>query len=307
MVSAKRRNLLSLLWKEARPHHWIKNTFVFLPIIFGQRIFDWDAWLDGTKMFICFCIAASSVYLWNDVADAASDRLHPAKRTRPVASGELKPSIAIAAAAIGALLALIGAYGLQVWFGHVVAMYIVLNMIYTKWFRYFVIIDVFCISFFFVLRVIAAPLVLQVPVSYWMIILTALLSLFLALNKRRFELVRLADKAHEHREVLEKYSEYFIDQMCAAITAAILVVYMLYTMDSRQIERFQSHNLVYSMPFVWYGVFRYQYLVFKRGRGGDPAKIVLSDRFMLLNIILWVIVCALGIYSRLEWIPFVVS
>jgi len=139
------------------------------------------------------------------------------------------------------------------------------------------------------------------------IILTALLSLFLALNKRRFELVRLAGKASEHREVLEKYSAYYIDQMCAAITASVLVVYMLYTLDPRQIERFGSHNLVYSIPFVWYGVFRYQYLVFKKELGGDPAKIVLSDRFILLDILIWVTVCAFGIYARHEWVPFVIS
>jgi 4-hydroxybenzoate polyprenyltransferase len=280
---------------------------VFLPVIFGQRIFDADAWLNGLKMFITFCVAASSVYFWNDVADAESDQLHPVKRLRPIASGALAASTATAISAAGMALALIGGYGLSVWFGHVIALYIGLNVIYTKWFRDFVIVDVFCISFFFVLRVIAGPLVLQIPVSYWMIILTALLSLFMALNKRRFELVRLARRAQEHREVLEKYSAYFIDQMCAAITAAILVVYMLYTLDPRQVERFGSHNLVYSIPFVWYGVFRYQYLVFKKGHGGDPAAIVLSDRFMLLNVLLWVIVCAFAIYARREWVPFVIA
>ncbi len=307
MANSKKPNILSLLAQAARPQHWIKNTFVFLPVVFAQRLGDVDAWLDAIKMFVCFSIAASSVYLWNDVADAASDRLHPTKKTRPIASGALKPQIATTAAFIGMAIALLGSYGLELWFGHVIALYIGMNVIYTKWWRDFVIIDVFCISFFFVLRIIAAPLVLQIPVSYWMIILTALLSLFLALNKRRFELVRLAGKASEHREVLEKYSAYYIDQMCAAITASVLVVYMLYTLDPRQIERFGSHNLVYSIPFVWYGVFRYQYLVFKKELGGDPAKIVLSDRFILLDIILWIMVCAFGIYARHEWVPFVIS
>ena len=303
-ASAEKKGTLVLIWEAARPHHWIKNGFIFLPVIFGQRLFDRAAWITSVKMFALFSLAASSVYLWNDVADAASDRLHPAKRHRPIASGALSPSAALTASTIGMVIALLGAYAVNVWFGHVVLIYIGLNLIYTRWFRDFVILDVFCISLFFVLRVIAAPLALGIPVSYWMIIMTALLSLFLALNKRRFELVRLARRAQEHREVLEKYSAYYIDQMCSAITASILVVYMLYTLDPRLVARIGSHNLVYTIPFVWYGVFRYQYLIFKKGHGGDPAKIVLSDRFMFLNIVLWLVVCAAGIYTHREWVPF---
>lgn len=295
------------LWKGARPRHWIKNTFVFLPVIFGRQIFHADAWLNGLKMFIAFCVAASAVYLWNDVADADSDRLHPVKRNRPVAAGALSARLALSVAAAFMAAALIGGYAVHVSFGHVIALYIGLNIVYTLWLRAFVIIDVFCISLFFVLRIISAPLVLQIPVSYWMIILTALLALFMALNKRRFELVRLARHEQKDSEISENYSVYYVDQMCAAITASILVVYMLYTLDSRQVERFQSHNLIYSIPFVWYGVFRYQYLVFEKGHGGDPADIILSDRFMLANVLLWVIVCSFAIYARREWLPFVMQ
>ncbi len=291
------------MWISARPRQWIKNVFVFLPLIFANLVFEGSAWLKAAVTFGVFCLASSGVYLWNDVIDRARDRLHPFKRHRPIASGKLPVAIAIAWATLCVTTAILLAFWVHVGFGTVIALYVGLNLLYTKWFRDMVIIDVFCIALFFVFRVVAGIFVLQVSFSYWMLILTALLALFLALNKRRYELVRLAKHAHAHRKVLLKYSPYYIDQMCAAIASAVMVSYILFTMDLRQVEKFGSYNLLFSVPCVFYGIFRYQYLVFKRGRGGDPAEIVLSDRAMLVNLLLWALLCGLAIYVRRPWTP----
>lgn len=294
---------LRQLWISSRPQQWIKNTFVFLPVLFAQRLFDRAAWWTATLAFGVFCLAASGIYLWNDVADRAADRVHPLKRRRPVAAGTLSVSAALTAAVLCLGGAITAAYQLRPYFSTVVACYVVGNLLYTRWLRALVIVDVFCLAAFLVLRIVGGLVVLDVTFSYWMLILTALLALFLALNKRRYELVKLAARARAHRGVLAKYSPYFIDQMCAAITAAVMVVYILFTLDPREVAKFNSHNLVFSIPFVCYGVFRYQYLVFKRGRGGDPARIIWSDKVMLADVLLWAVVCGLAIYARQEWLP----
>lgn len=291
------------LWVSARPHQWIKNAFVFLPVLFAERVFDPTAWCLASATFLIFCLAASGVYLWNDVADRAQDRVHPLKKLRPVASGALPVSTALAWAGLLAAAAVGLAFAVRLSLGCSIVLYIALNVLYTRWLRALVIMDVFCIAALFVLRVVTGLVVLQVQFSYWMVILVALLALFLALNKRRYELTRLARRASEHRPVLQKYSIQLIDQMCAALMAAVIVAYILFTVDPRKVAKFGSHNLLFSTPFVCYGIFRYQYLVFKRGRGGDPAHIVLADRVMLANLVVWAVVCGLAVYARREWIP----
>lgn len=298
---------LQHVWVSCRPPQWIKNGLVFLPVLFAERLFDITAWFRVAMMFAVFCLAASGSYLWNDVVDRAQDRVHPLKRRRPIAAGNLEPQTALRWALACLAVALLSAYTIHPWFGTVILLYLAGNALYTWRLRHVVIVDVFCIAFFFVLRVVSVPAVLQIPFSFWLIILTALLALFLALNKRRYELTRLAKRAQAHRAVLHSYSPYFIDQMCAAITAAIIIGYILYTLDLREVRKFGSHNLTFSIPLVCYGVFRYQYLVFKRRQGGDPARIVLSDRVLLMTVLLWLIVCGLAIYSHREWVPFPLS
>ena len=297
-------SILSALWISCRPRQWIKNTFVFLPVLFAKLVFVPGAWLKAAAVFVVFCVVSSGMYLWNDVMDRTQDRVHPLKRSRPIASGNLAPATALAWAVPCVTISLGCAFWIQQGLGVIVAMYVVCNLLYTKWLRNVAIVDVFTIAAFFVLRVVGGLVVLKVSFSYWMLIMTWLLALFLALNKRRYELVTLARRAPQHRRVLRQYNPALIDQMCAAITASVLIVYILFTLDPQEVEKLGSHNLAFSIPFVCYGVFRYQYLVFMRGRGGDPANILLADRAMWVNILLWALVCGAAIYTHREWLPF---
>ena len=185
---------------------------------------------------------------------------------------------------------------LDVYFGCIVIVYLVFNFIYSKTLKELVIIDVFCIGGFFMLRIISGSVVAGVELSHWIIIMTVLLALFLGFNKRRQELKLLEQKTTHHRRVLAKYSLYFIDQMIAAIISSSVIAYMLYTVDARTVREFGTKNLMFSIPFVYYGIFRYLYLIHKINRDGDPTRILLSDRMMQLNIALWIVVCTVVIY-----------
>ncbi len=294
---------LRYFWLSCRPKQWIKNTFLFLPLLFSGRLFDLSAWWKISTAFLVFCLVSSGVYLWNDVVDRKGDKSHPIKRLRPIASGKFSSSLALMAFVVLVVSALLIAFSLEKLYGFVILLYLGANFLYTVWFKKVVLLDVFSFAMFFVLRIVGGLFVLKVSFSYWMLILVALLALFLALNKRRYELVKLAKKARWHRGVLDHYDPYLIDQFCSAIVGAIVVIYCIFTIDSQQVIKFGSHNMVFSIPFVFYGLFRYQYLVLRRGRGGDPAEIILSDRGMIWNIVLWAVVCSLAIYTRTEWIP----
>ena len=295
---------LRALWISCRPRQWIKNGFVLLPLVFGREVFEPSAWVRIAAACLGFCIVSSAVYLMNDVADRTQDRQHPFKRRRPVASGALPIPLALACGFGGAAVGILGAFRLQTEFGVIICLYLALNVLYGRWLRTVVILDVFCVSLFYVLRVTAGIFVLPVPVSYWMLLLTALLALFLALQKRRYELVQLQRRAAAHRAALTHYTLPLIDQMSISVTAAIFIVYILFVLDPAQIAKLGSHNMVYTIPLVAYGVFRYQYLVERRGRGGDSAEIVLTDRPMLATLLLWVLVCGLAMYSTGEWVRF---
>lgn len=279
-----------------RPKQWIKNLFIFLPLIFGKRLFvsPYDA--RTVIAFFLFSLTAGVVYLINDIIDVEKDRLHPVKKLRPIASGKISIKQAQITASILGILCFFFSYILNPTFGLVIVAYFVFNLLYTKILKDVVIIDVFCIGGFFLLRIIAGSIVAQVEMSHWIIFMTVLLALFLGFNKRRQELQMLKGQAVIHRCVLSQYSPYFIDQMIAVITSSIVVVYILYTVDSRTIAFFGTEHLIYTIPFVYYGIFRYLYLILKDEVDGDPTFILFSDKMMQLNLILWVIVCITVIY-----------
>lgn len=279
-----------------RPKQWVKNVFIFLPLIFGKKLFIYPANVKSTIAFILFCMASSTVYLINDIVDIERDKIHPTKRLRPIASGKISVKQGIFMAFILGILSVIYSFMLNIHFGYVVIIYLVFNLIYSKMLKDLVVIDVFCIGVFFLLRLISGSIVEGVVLSHWIVIMIVLLALFLGFNKRRQELIFFGRKVENHRYVLNKYNLYFIDQMVAVTTSSIVVTYILYTVDARTVNEFGTRNLMYSIPFVYYGIFRYLYLIHKIRNDGDPTRILLSDRPMQLNIAFWIIVCTAAIY-----------
>jgi 4-hydroxybenzoate polyprenyltransferase len=290
---------IKYLFFALRPKQWIKNLFIFLPLIFGKKLLVFPVNLKTAIAFCLFSLAADVAYLVNDIIDIEEDKTHPTKRLRPIASGRVSIKQAAITACILGILSIVLSFILNVYFGWLVIIYLVFNFIYSKILKNVVIIDVFCISGFFLLRIISGSIVVGVELSHWIIIMTVLLALFLGFNKRRQELQLFERKRTHHRRVLIKYNLYFIDQMIAVITSSIVIAYMLYTVDVRTVKEFGTKSLMFSIPFVYYGIFRYLYLIHKIKRGGDPTRILLSDRMMQVNIVLWIAVCSAVIYLGL--------
>jgi len=290
---------MKYLFIALRPRQWIKNLFVFLPLIFGKKLFLCPINLKVAGAFFLFSIAASVVYLVNDIVDLEKDRLHPAKRLRPIASGKVSIKQAKFAAYMLSLLVIPISFLLNVSFGSIVVIYLIFNICYTKVLKNIVIIDIFCIGFFFLLRILVGCAVAEVAISHWIIFMSILLALFLGFIKRRHELRFLKKKANLHRQVLTKYTQQFIDQMISVVTSSIVVVYMLYTVDARTVREVGNDHLMYTIPFVYYGIFRYMYLVYKRRKGGDAASVLLSDSKMQATLALWGATCIAVIYFGL--------
>ena len=289
---------LSLL-VSLRPGQWTKNLFVFAGLVFGRKLFDPVAALHSALAFMIFCALSGAVYLLNDVADRESDARHPLKRNRPIASGALSPATALVTAAVLMITALAAAYRLDARFFVDALVYSVLLGLYSAWFKHVVIIDVLTIATGFVLRVSAGALVIHVPISPWLLVCTILLALFLALSKRRHELVLLADGATGHRRILQEYSPYLLDQMIGVVTASTLMAYILYATSTETAERFGTSLLGLTIPFPLYGIFRYLYLVHLKEGGGSPSELLLTDRPLLLCVALWVVAAAVIIYRPL--------
>jgi 4-hydroxybenzoate polyprenyltransferase len=285
-----------------RPAQWTKNLFVFGALLFGQRG-ALPAFLDPTAIahaigaFAIFCAMSGVVYLINDVADRENDRLHPIKRLRPIAAGAVSPAVAIGAAAVLGIGGLTAAYLLRPSFALVAVIYVALNALYTGPLKHVVIIDVLIVAFGFVLRAAGGALAIDVPISHWLLILILLLALFLALSKRRHELVLLADGATGHRPILQEYSPYLLDQMIGVVTASTLVSYVIYTVSPETVQKFHTDYLGLTLVFPLYGIFRYLYLVHQKEGGGSPSDMLQNDRPLLACVALWAVSVAAIIYG----------
>jgi 4-hydroxybenzoate polyprenyltransferase len=281
-----------------RPLQWIKNLFLFAALVFSGHLFlpgDLARTLVG---FVCFSLSASGVYLFNDIADIEKDRLHPVKSRRPLPSGRITVGTAYAASAILLAAGATGGYLLEPRFFAVLLTYILINILYSVYLKNVVILDVMTIAAGFVLRVLGGAAIISVPTSEWLIICTVLLSLFLGFSKRRHELTMLETSADDHRTVLKYYSPYFLDQMIGIVTASTVMSYVLYTISEDTLQKFHTKNLIYTVPFVLYGIFRYLYLVHRNDEGGDPTRLALTDRPLLVNMILWIVTASTIIYQR---------
>ena len=288
------------LFRAMRPRQWVKNLALFVGIVFAQRLLSLSVFERAVIAFVAFCLASSVIYLLNDLLDLENDRQHPVKSKRPLASGALPASWAIVAMGVlllvcAGLIALIffipiagqpdifaGYGGASVLFALTVVAYLLLMTLYSVRLKHVVLLDVFIIASGFVLRILAGTVVLPVVISPWLYLVTILLSLFLALNKRRNELVLLQGQASSHRQILKEYSVPLLDQLITIVTAATLMAYSLYTFQSST----GNHHLMITIPFVLYGMFRYLYLVHMRMEGGSPEEVLLRDRHMLATVVL---------------------
>jgi 4-hydroxybenzoate polyprenyltransferase len=293
------RSLAVNVFRSLRPSQWAKNLLVFAGLLFGLRLSDPLAVGRATAAFAIFCMLSGVVYLINDIADRDSDREHPHKARRPIASGALPVPAAKAAAVAIAAVALAGALALGMAFFAVAAMYLALLALYSGPLKHIVIIDVLTIAIGFVLRAVAGAVAVDVEISRWLLVCTILLALFISLAKRRHELVLLAAGAKSHRPILGEYSPYLLDQMIAVVTASTLISYIFYTISPETEQKFGTHWLGLTIPFPLYGIFRYLYLVHQREGGGSPADLLLTDRPLLVCVTLWALSVALIIYRPL--------
>jgi 4-hydroxybenzoate polyprenyltransferase len=290
--SSSIRDLVRLM----RPTQWSKNTVLFAALIFAKHLFDPRSLLLAILGFCAFCAVSSGAYVMNDLRDCERDRQHPLKSLRPLPSGRVRRSTAVALCCALMGSGLFGAAALGRGFGLLTGGYLALQVAYTFWVKDAVILDVMSIATGFVIRAVAGGVLIAVPVSPWLIICTFLLALFLGFCKRRHELVLLDDRATDHRTSLREYSPYFLDQMISVVTASTVVAYAIYTASPEVREKLGTDQLYLTIPFVLYGIFRYLYLVHQKELGGNPTQLLLRDRPLLLDVLLWIATAAMLLY-----------
>jgi 4-hydroxybenzoate polyprenyltransferase len=284
--------------KTMRPHQWTKNLVVLAAIIFAQRLTETPLLLRAIGGFGIFCALSGSVYVLNDLKDKHKDRLHPTKRKRPIASGTLPTSVAVVGLVLVAGAALAAATQLGRGFVGVAIAFLALNLTYSFILRRMMLLDVMAIATGFVMRALAGTELLlgageSVRISPWLLMCTFFLSLFLALGKRRHELEGVD---HEHRRSLEHYSVELVDRLTAITVAVTILSYSIYTIWPDTVAYFGTDKLLYTIPFVFYGLGRYLYLVLEKDGGGDPSEMLLNDRSILLTVLLWILAVTWIIY-----------
>ncbi len=290
--------MLKNYFKLLRVPQWIKNFFVFVPLIFAKQLFNFQSLTEVLLGFTLFSFTASIVYIINDIIDADSDRQHPEKKNRPIASGKIKPSTGIITAFILLIITVVLSFGVNISFILLLAAYLVLNILYTFSFKHIVLLDIFSIAAGFVLRVIAGAVIINVEVSSWLILTTMFISLFLAIMKRRSELnYSIEEGSKVSRKVLSQYSKRYTEQIASIAASGVIICYALYTVSERTISIFHTDNLIYTLPFVAFGIFRYMYLVFIGKKGENTARLLATDIQMIINLFLYIITTIYIIYK----------
>jgi len=279
--------MLNALIKTMRPRQWIKNGFIFFALIFDRQLFLTEPFLRTVVGFFLFCLVSSAVYLFNDMADVEADRNHPEKKNRPIASGKLPIRAAWVSALLLTVIAIPAGYWLSPFFALILAAYLVINLLYSRWLKHISILDVLIISSGFVLRV-AAGVVLIYPVerfSPWLYMITILFSLYVGLGKRRAELNLLAHGASAHRKVFEGYTIPLLDQYITIVSGMTIVAYSLYTFSAPNLP--ENHSMMLTIPFVVYGIFRYLQLIQIGHAAGSPDEVALKDRPLQFTVLFW--------------------
>ena len=281
-----------------RSKQWIKNLFVFVPLLFFGKLFDISYLLLASLSFIYFCFISSSVYLINDVVDKEKDKLHPIKSKRPIAQGKIAPQTAIGLSIFLIICSFLGIYSIKsnFLFGIFIA-YIILNLFYSLVLKNTVILDVISVAMGFELRIWAGSVIIGIIPSAWLQIFTFLLALFISFAKRREEILSLKKVAIGHRGVLSEYRIILLDQFIAICGGIIILAYALYALSWGILKRPRGNLVIYTIPFVVYGIFRYMYLMYTHKKGGDPTEIVFTDKPLLINLFLWALSILVIMYS----------
>jgi 4-hydroxybenzoate polyprenyltransferase len=287
-----------LLFLSLRPKHWVKNLFIFAGPFFSLKIFDLDNLSRLVIAFFCWCLVTSAMYLFNDIKDRQEDVLHPHKKARPLASGKLDVKDAYIAFALLSFSSIIFSIKLNFNFSIFVILYFLINVLYTVYLKHVIILDVMCIASGFVFRVASGAVLIGVGLSEWIIMCTFLLSLFLGFGKRQEEIMSLEEEAVRHRKVLKDYDKGFLEHVPYVLVSSTIVCYILYTVSQEAVRKFGTKNLIYTTPFVIYGLFRYVYIAYEKKKGADPTQVLFQDMPTVINIILWVITTGLIIYIR---------
>ena len=278
-------NLLRLM----RPHQWVKNAFVFTGLLFGHAWHNPVLVQQVIVAAIAFSFVSSCIYIINDIVDREQDRRHPKKQRRPLAAG----TVSVIAAAILASILAVSAFALAYWVSAtvlwIIVAYAVMNLAYSFRLKHVVILDIFIIATGFMLRILAGTLGVGIPPSQWLLLCGLMVTLFLGFTKRRAEIIALTEDKTAHRKVLEHYSPVLLDKMIGITAAGLIMSYSLYTMNPDTIRTHGTPNLIYTVPFVMYGVFRYIYLLHHQSQGGDPSRDLIRDPHLLITVGAWLI------------------
>jgi len=287
--------MFKALIKIMRPRQWTKNAFVLLALVFSEQLFILPAALHTLAGLVLFCLMSSAVYIFNDLADIEADRLHPDKKNRPLPSGQLPASVAWIAGILLVAVALPLSYLLEPALTAILASYFLVMLVYSKWLKHIPILDVLIIATGFVLRVQAGVALLQVErFSPWLYVLMTLLALYLGFGKRRAELAMLNTNAGAHRPVLDGYTIPLLDQYITIVSGTTIVAYSLYTFTAPNVP--PNHTMMLTIPFVFYAIFRYLYLIQLKHGGGAPEEVLLSDRPLQISILLWGLIVLVVFY-----------
>lgn len=279
-----------------RPQQWVKNGIVLAGLIFSGSADDPELSLLALAATGLFCLLSSTIYIVNDIADADADRRHPGKANRPIASGRVRVSAAATLAIILGVVGLLLSFLLNRDFFYIALGYVVLSILYSVYLKHIVIIDVMTIAAGFVLRALGGAVIIDVEFSGWLLISSFLLALFLGFGKRRHELVLLENGGRDHRRILAQYTSYFLDQLIGVVTPAVVVCYLIYVISPEVQEKLGTQYLYLTTPFVIYGIFRYLYLIHLEEQGGSPTRLLLTDRPILITVLLWLATAVLLLY-----------
>lgn len=294
--------MLRDLIRIARPYQWIKNLFIFVPLFFAFNIYGmWEIdYRVAISVFLGFSLVCSSVYCLNDIVDRHYDRAHPTKQHRPIASGRVSVGAGVVLMlilALGGGALLISPSPSEIFLP--ISLYVVINILYSFWLKNIAIVDVFVIALGFILRLWIGAICFYIPLSHWIVIVTFLLALFLALAKRRDDCILLEKSGQKMRQNIESYNRTFLDVAMSVSASLVMVAYIFYSIDEIVEQRFGTDKLYFTSLFVLLGIFRYLQITFVQERSSNPSKILLTDRFLQITILLW-LVCFVGlVYFKL--------
>lgn len=281
-----------------RVPQWIKNLFVFIPLLFSLHLFEREYFLLTFKAFLIFCLASSFIYIVNDIIDINADAVHPKKKFRPLPSGKISVTAAWLASVILFVVIVFLTILSPKEFIFLLVSFISINVLYSIYFKHIVILDIFSIAAGFSIRVLAGAAIINVPVSSWLILTTMFISLFLAVMKRHSELEQITDSQKTHtRKVLAEYSLTFTNQIATVAAAGVIICYALYTVSERTVSVFGTENLIYTTPFVVFGIFRFMYLEYLNQKGENTTQIMLTDIPMIMTVVLYGLTTILIVYK----------